>query len=115
MMLKVWTMAALVGSLAASTPADAQRRDTNDSEIPKAFRPPPGMCRVWLDNVPPGQQPASTDCKSALRNKPAKARVIFGDDYVDMDKKREPSLKGFKEQGNDKKGGQGKGPKWRRP
>jgi hypothetical protein len=37
------------------------------------------MCRVWLDNVPPAQQPAPTDCATAIRRKPQKARVIFGE------------------------------------
>lgn len=109
------TMVALMGSLAA-LPAGAQQRESDsgqNSDIPKSHRPPPGMCRVWLDDVPPGQQPASTDCKSALRSKPAKARVIFGDDYVDRDRRREPSLKGFKDA--DKKPADAKAPKWRKP
>lgn len=45
--------------------------------------PPPGMCRVWIDNVPAGQQPAPTDCASAIRNKPQNGRVIFSDDKRD--------------------------------
>jgi hypothetical protein len=40
------------------------------------------MCRVWLDGVPAGQQPAPTDCAAAVRNRPANSRVIFGDDYA---------------------------------
>ena len=40
------------------------------------------MCRVWVDGVPPGQQPAPTDCRTAIRNRPRNGRVIFGDDYV---------------------------------
>jgi hypothetical protein len=40
------------------------------------------MCRVWVDGVPPGQQPAPTDCRTAIRNRPANGRVIFGDDYA---------------------------------
>jgi hypothetical protein len=46
------------------------------------------MCRIWLDGVPPGQQPAPTDCATAVRNRPANGRVIFGDDYVDGKAKR---------------------------
>ncbi|MEO6443957.1 MAG: hypothetical protein ABIP66_02175 [Gemmatimonadaceae bacterium] len=37
------------------------------------------MCRIWLDSVPPAQQPAPTDCASAIRNRPPNARVIFHD------------------------------------
>jgi hypothetical protein len=46
---------------------------------PQTHLPPPGMCRIWLDNVPPAQQPAPTDCPSAVRNQPRNARVLFGD------------------------------------
>jgi hypothetical protein len=38
------------------------------------------MCRIWLNDVPAGQQPAPTDCASAVRNRPANARVLFGDE-----------------------------------
>lgn len=49
-------------------------------EIPPAFAPPSGMCRIWIDNVPASQQPAPTDCASAVKNRPLNGRVIFGDD-----------------------------------
>jgi hypothetical protein len=69
-------------------------------EIPASERPPAGMCRIWLDGVPAAQQPAPTDCASAVRNRPAKGRVIFGDDYVapkrrDSTTKTNPAIKGF--------------------
>jgi hypothetical protein len=56
------------------------------------------MCRIWLDGVPAAQQPAPTDCATAVRNRPAKGRVIFGDDYVAPKRdtaKGNPSIKGF--------------------
>lgn len=49
--------------------------------IPPAYRPPQGMCRVWIGGVPPDQQPAPTDCVTAVRNRPANGSVIFGDDF----------------------------------
>lgn len=49
--------------------------------IPPAYRPPQGMCRVWIEGVPPDQQPAPTDCVTAVRNRPANGSVIFGDDF----------------------------------
>ncbi|CAN5246806.1 hypothetical protein BH09GEM1_BH09GEM1_15270 [soil metagenome] len=77
-----------------------QPRQQADS-VPKAYRPPPGMCRVWLDKVPPKQQPAPTDCKTAVHDKPANGRVIFGDDYVEKSKKPDdeelPFIKKFGE------------------
>jgi hypothetical protein len=83
----------------------AQQKDKRDDDIPKAYRPPPGMCRIWLDKVPAKQQPAPTDCPTAVKNKPANGKVIFGDDYVEKGKKPEdkelPFLKKFN--GDEKK------------
>ena len=47
--------------------------------VPDGYRPPPGMCRIWIQGVPPDRQPAPTDCATAVRRRPANARVIFGD------------------------------------
>src|SRR5215213_8510769 len=71
--------------------AHAQKR--GEDEVPKEYRPPKGMCRIWLDKVPAKQQPAPTDCPTAVRNRPANGRVVFGDDYkdgVEKGEKREP-------------------------
>jgi hypothetical protein len=57
-----------------------QQTQGRDQIIPPGFFPPPGMCRIWLNDVPAGQQPAPTDCASAVRNRPANARVLFGDE-----------------------------------
>ncbi len=56
-----------------------QDRDRNDRQIPRQYMPPPGMCRIWLDDVPPNQQPAPTDCPTAIRKRPSNGRVIFGE------------------------------------
>ncbi len=92
------TWAIVVGAAAAlaARRADAQKPTSSpsgsvqsqeksqgkDPDVPVADRPPPGMCRVWLANVPPNQQPAPTSCPAAVRNRPANGRVLFGDDYV---------------------------------
>lgn len=47
--------------------------------LPPGFAPPRGMCRIWIDNVPPDQQPAPTDCATAVKNRPANGRVIFSE------------------------------------
>jgi hypothetical protein len=49
------------------------------SETAALRKPPAGMCRIWVDGVPPDKQPAATDCSTALRNKPTNGQVIFGD------------------------------------
>ena len=61
----------------ASGVAQARKAQEKDAPIPKAYLPPAGMCRIWVDNVPPARQPAPTDCATAIRNKPPNARVIF--------------------------------------
>ncbi|HEY9227559.1 MAG TPA: hypothetical protein VIP11_12970 [Gemmatimonadaceae bacterium] len=62
------------------------------------------MCRIWIDGVPANQQPAPTDCPTALKNRPANGRVLFGDEFTDSSKtkgddkpKLPPSAKGFTE------------------
>ena len=57
--------------------APAGKGKEKDAPVPKAYLPPPGMCRIWVDNVPAARQPAPTDCATAIRNKPPNARVIF--------------------------------------
>jgi hypothetical protein len=71
-----WVGGAAVLLLAASA-AGAQRAAV-PPDMPAAYRPPPGMCRVWLRNVPATQQPAPTECRTAWRTKPADATVVFG-------------------------------------
>jgi hypothetical protein len=73
---------------------DAARRgtvyDTRDgrtastrgsAKVPPGHLPPRGMCRVWIDGVPPGQQPGVTSCAQAERDRYrySNARVIYGD------------------------------------
>lgn len=56
-------------------------RDARDARVPKGHLPPRGMCRVWIDGVPPGHQPAPTSCAQAERDRfqYSNARVIYGD------------------------------------
>jgi hypothetical protein len=56
-----------------------ERSRDDNSQIPRQYMPPPGMCRIWLKDVPPSQQPAPTDCPTAIRKRPANGRVIFGE------------------------------------
>ena len=87
----------VVGLLCTVTfAAQAQARgEERGPDIPSEHRPPPGMCRIWIESVPPGQQPAPTDCSSAVRNRPANARVIFGDNYASPDRKKVAPPRGF--------------------
>src|SRR5688500_680025 len=100
MKLSVALTIALV-AFASPRALDAQGREKGEKErdIPPSSRPPASMCRIWLDGVPAAQQPAPTDCTSAVRNRPAKGRVIFGDDYVAPKRtdstKAKQAIKGF--------------------
>ena len=57
----------------------------SSSNVPQGHMPSRGMCRVWIDGVPPGRQPRQTDCRTAERQRPyyeqrygRNARVIYG-------------------------------------
>jgi hypothetical protein len=81
---------ALIGLIVSAGVAEAQRpvpakpgvQQTQGREqiVPPGFYPPAGMCRIWVNGVPAAQQPAPTDCASAVRNRPANGKVLFGDD-----------------------------------
>ena len=88
-------LAAAVGLAISASSAEAQRpvpvkpksqstqqqsQQRRDQIVPPGFFPPAGMCRIWLNDVPPGQQPAPTDCASAVRNRPTNGKVLFGDE-----------------------------------
>jgi hypothetical protein len=81
---------ALIGLIVSAGTAEAQRpvpakprvQQTQGREqiVPPGFYPPAGMCRIWVNGVPAAQQPAPTDCASAVRNRPANGKVLFGDE-----------------------------------
>jgi hypothetical protein len=55
------------------------QQQSSQQIVPPAFYPPAGMCRIWINQVPAAQQPAPTDCASAVRNRPSNGKVLFGD------------------------------------
>lgn len=78
--LYVLVLAAMAaGSASLAAQARPQPQDPK-AVVPRTHLPPPGMCRIWLDNVPPAQQPAPTDCASAARNLPRNGRLIYNDE-----------------------------------
>ncbi len=60
--------------------SEQTEQSRRDPIVPPGYAPPAGMCRIWIKGVPPGQQPAPTNCPSAVRNRPANGKVLFGDD-----------------------------------
>ncbi len=71
--------AMVAGGASLQAQARPQPQDPKTS-VPRTHLPPPGMCRIWLENVPPAQQPAPTDCASAARNLPRNGRLIYSDE-----------------------------------
>jgi hypothetical protein len=81
---------ALIGLIVSAGTAEAQRpvpakpsvqqSQGREQIVPPAFYPPAGMCRIWVNGVPAARQPAPTDCASAVRNRPANGKVLFGDE-----------------------------------
>lgn len=68
-----------VNSRQNTTDQQQQQQSSRQQIVPPAFYPPAGMCRIWINQVPAAQQPAPTDCASAVRNRPANGKVLFGD------------------------------------
>lgn len=60
---------------------DSRATREGSGKVPRGHLPPAGMCRVWIDGVPPGHQPQVTDCATAERQRlqHPNARVIYGD------------------------------------
>ena len=78
--MKGWLVLMLGLSASAATAHAQQGEGREPSEVPAQYAPPPGMCRVWLAGVPAAQQPAPTDCATAIRKRPNQGRVLFGSD-----------------------------------
>ena len=92
--------ATILALLAASSPLAAQggppaARDSAP-DVPREMLPPPGKCRIWIAGVPAKQQPAATDCATALRQNPSNGTVLYGprpkdDEAVDFESPNRPT------------------------
>src|SRR6476469_4131921 len=70
---------AVLGAAAGTAGAQGHSRNSRSNDnVPPGHRPPPGMCRIWIDGVPPGHQTAHTDCQTAIRTQPTNSRIIWG-------------------------------------
>ena len=103
---------ALVALTMTAAVLPAQGRGARSGDIPPGHRPPPGLCRIWIDGVPPGRQPAPTRCEDAVRHRPSNARVIYGSDARrdrdgrwDRDDDRDDDRDGRWDRDDDRRGG----------
>ena len=78
-MLAAMTALSLAAPCGGSLAAQDRSKDTRSTLVPESAMPPAGMCRVWLRDIPERQQPAPTDCATAIRTMPRDAMVLFGD------------------------------------
>lgn len=61
-----------------ATMAGQSRPASSRDTVPLSLLPPAGKCRIWMDGVPAAQQPAPTDCATALRQRPANGTILYG-------------------------------------
>ena len=89
-------LAAQVRGVSVSAPAAPAGARAATPAVPVHLLPPAGKCRVWMDGVPAPQQPAPTDCATALRLKPASAVVLYGPPLREEDEafERTPATRG---------------------
>jgi hypothetical protein len=94
-MKRTLLMLALI-ALIVPAGVDAQgrgRRNPNGAYgIPPGQLPPPGLCRVWYDGVPPGRQPRAMSCREAevIAARNPQARVIYGEYGETAGRTRDP-------------------------
>lgn len=69
---------AALALLVVPTTTAAQVRPGSRDTVPTAMLPPAGKCRVWITGVAPAQQPAATDCPTALRQRSANSVILYG-------------------------------------
>lgn len=67
-----------LGATGAEAQGRSREQERQVTKVPKGYEPPPGMCRLWLNGVPAAQQPAPTDCATAIKRRPANASLVFG-------------------------------------
>ncbi len=73
------SLAAVFLFLARPAVSEGQARSaTARDTVPVSLLPPAGKCRIWMDGVPAAQQPAATDCATALRQRPANGKILYG-------------------------------------
>lgn len=76
---RIFAVSAAAVLIAPVLTAQGKPKGEQDVTVPGSAMPPEGMCRVWLRDVPERQQPAPTDCATALRTRPRNSILLFGD------------------------------------
>lgn len=78
--------AATVSAGSPPEPVSAKQADADRAPlgVPRGHLPPPGECRIWFPNRPPGQQPPPLHCGDAMANAPAGSWVLYRPDREEV-------------------------------
>lgn len=60
-------------------------RARSPGEVPRGHYPPPGECRIWFVNRPPGQQPPPERCDRLVGRVPYGAFLLYADEAWDTE------------------------------
>jgi hypothetical protein len=116
-MHRLIAVVALIGVITVPLGAQGRGRGRGANGVPPGQMPPAGLCRVWYDGRPPGQQPRPMNCDDAERiaSRERNARVIYGSDvryggrYEDRRDRRDERRAERRDRNQDRRGGYGQG------
>lgn len=69
---------ATFGQLGGQPSAGTEGATPARLDMPRAHRPPPGTCRIWVPGVDPSRQSAPGKCADLERRVPAGAVLVHG-------------------------------------
>lgn len=69
---------ATLGQLGGQPSASTEGATPARLDMPRAHRPPPGTCRIWVPGVDPSRQSAPGKCADLERRVPAGAVLVHG-------------------------------------
>lgn len=67
------------GCVGVVYPEPVYRHAHEACRVPRGHLPPPGECRLWYPDRPPGQQPPPSDCDELQHHAPAGACLVYGE------------------------------------
>ena len=77
-----WLAAGCAATVSTGSPPEPVSTEGRHEEgaplgIPRGHLPPPGECRIWYPDQPPGQQPPPLSCHEAMTSAPRGTWVLY--------------------------------------